>query len=76
MIIIDYYLGDKAEFFNAFALVGSFLETLLNVELNIPKQYIFQQQQFGKWAMPLAFVILIAIHSLLAMLIQKILHLL
>ena len=67
MIIIDYQLGDKAEFLNAWHFIKAVFSGSRGNEL----QYIYGQDTLGSLAMPVALLVLILIHSLISLILTK-----
>ena len=67
MIIIDYQLGDKAEFLNAW----NFIKAVFSDSSKNKLQYIYWQDALGSLAMPAALFILIVVHSLISLILTK-----
>jgi hypothetical protein len=63
MIIIDYQLGDKAEFLNAW----HFIKAVFSGSSENKLQYIYFQDKLGSVAIPVTFFALLLIHSLISL---------
>jgi hypothetical protein len=67
MTIADYYLIDKAEYFNLYHL-------LLSIFSSADKHYIIFQQNLGNYALPLTLAAVTVFHIIAAEIIYKLFH--
>ncbi len=70
MVIIDYFLKEKAEFFDAYTLLLFGIEQLTGTVEGVTRTFMVGQEKLGAWAFPTGLTILIGIHSLSAVCIQ------
>lgn len=67
MIVIDYILGDKAEFLNAWY----FIRIIFKITGEESLQFIYMQDKLGSLAIPAMFCLLLFIHGFISFVLTK-----